>query len=827
MAATSKSPAAEARVPDRFSSASKVIGIVARDPVVFRSVVDAFEAGDNKLFQHLLADLKVGDDCDVICSWLRSKECVLECWEVCGPPPRQPVTVDQVVKFADVVANLSQDEFLTRRLVDAVQDRDSVAFKTVVADLGAEQICHLLCHWVSVVRYRLICEVVCGEQGVQTDQVVAELAREGAAVGQLAKRSVALRSAIAAAVASDVDTLSDIVGGFVDCQWICEWFCSWRCVWICLPFCQSFPIPEIKDPVEEMREFALFSAQLAENKDAFPRLLAALQTGDSKSFAALVTEYKAERYCLQLCHWFCYEICSRWCFVICRPVPSALVPWFTQVGFLNIFTNVNSQPNSGTPATGLTTCTSFPGLSYGGGPNFAFTGQLQLGGLCPAYSPISPGTLMQYRFLYAASTSTSLTTATTLTAPISSSVPSITVASVSGLPVAGLPGTPFNVTIVSTGEIMTVTNYAGTTLDVLRGQNGTVGRAAGAGATLSTLAPITTSLLWQVEDTREIPWPTHDSSWITTAGSASTPQTVAIGPTAIADVPPPTVGSPWYWPQTHYIVPDSDGWVTFDSSFLSGSSLTNLLGFDSSQVIVGGTPPLPGAGNPVAVAQQKNGTDVLIAFEATRVTTFPPADTYQAPTQLHVNNWNEVNQLNLVEFTSGCCTPIDDSVGVQFTVDHELMAAGNWILGITSCAPTPGTIAGTGVAPWATPRGGSGTITEDTTTWSPCSYTVGLSTRPGLTNGLEDRDYEYVSQSFCIEHPNTGTTTAGTTSVLLQDTSASWITNQYVGYYLLYTSGPAAGQAQVITANTPTTISTAAFSAAPDSSGDTFVIVAS
>ncbi len=743
------------------------------------------------------------------------------------------MTVEQVVGFADVVSNLSQDEFLIRRLVDAVQDRDSVAFKTVVAELGAEQYCHLLCHWVSAIRYRLICEVVCGEEDVQTDQVVAELARVGAAVGQLAKKSVTLRSAIAAAVASDVDSLSDIVGGFVDCYLICEWFCSWRCVWICLPLCQSFPIPEIKDPIEEMREFALFSAQLAENKDAFPRLLSALQSGDSKSFAALVTEYKAERYCLQLCHWFCYEICSRWCIVICHPTPSALVPWFTQVGFLSIFTDVNSQPNSGTPATGLTTCTAFPGLSYGGGPNFAFTGQLQLSGLCPAYSPVTPGTLMKYRFLFGASTSTSLTTETTLTAAISSLATSITLASVAGLPVAGLPGTPFNVVVISTGEIMTVTNYAGTTLTVTRGVNGTVARTAAAGAALSTLAPITSTLLWQIEDTREIAWPTHDAAWITTAGSASTPQTVAIGPTLVADVPPPTVGNPWYWPNTHYLVPDADGWVTFDPSFLSGSSFTNLLGFDTTQVIIGGTPPLPGAGNPVPAAQQKDGIDALITFEATRVTTFPPgttADTSQAPTQLHLNNWNEVNQLNLVEFSSGCCTPIDDSLGVEFTVDHELMAAGNWSLAITSCSTSaPGTIAGTGIAPWATPRGGFGTITEDTTTWYSCSYMVTLSTRPGLTTGLDDRDYENIPLTFCVEHASTffGTTTAGTTNVLLNDTSASWTTNEWIGYYLLYTSGPAAGEAQLITANTATTATTAGFSPAPSSSGDTFVIVTS
>jgi hypothetical protein len=38
-----------------------------------------------------------------------------------------------------------------------------------------------------------------------------------------------------------------------------------------------------------------------------------------------------------------------------------------------------------------------------------------------------------------------------------------------------------------------------------------------------------------------------------------------------------------------------------------------------------------------------------------------------------------------------------------------------------------------------TGRGGSGTIVLDTSSWTNCSYTLTLSTRPGLTTGLVDR----------------------------------------------------------------------------------------
>ena len=58
------------------------------------------------------------------------------------------------------------------------------------------------------------------------------------------------------------------------------------------------------------------------------------------------------------------------------------------------------------------------------------------------------------------------------------------------------------------------------------------------------------------------------------------------------------------------------------------------------------------------------------------------------------------------------------------------------------------TISGPGVT--VTPRGGFGTIPEDTSAWSDCSYTVGLTTWPLLTTGLYDRPAIPVTQTFCI-----------------------------------------------------------------------------
>jgi hypothetical protein len=732
------------RLPDRFSVVSSAFGTVAKDPVMFRSLVDAFEAADRELFQHILKELRIEDYCERICAWLRSKEIVLECLITCGPPPKESLTFDQVAKFADIAANLSQDEFLTRRLVDAVKDRDSVAFKTVVSELGAQQLCHLLCHWISIIRYRLVCEIICGERKPQPGYVVYEVMRAAAAVAEVAKKHVLLQTAFEAAIALDIDSLSDIIRSYVHCYLICEWICSWRCLWVCMPICEPFPMPEIKDRIEEMRAFALFTEKLSQNKEAIPSLLSALQSGKSETFTALVKEYQADRFCIQLCHWLCFEICRRWCFVICLPsVP--LTPWFTQVGTqLNIFNDIDSQPNLGTPVTGLAKSTSpFP--------NYAFFDGLQLGGQVPAYIA---GNLMAYRFLLSASkTLPGITTAETLKSPISAATTSINVDSV-----AGFPAPPFDVVLIATGERMTVTSIVANTLTVTRGQKNTFARAANTGDIVSTLAPITKNLLYNVNDTRQIPWPVPDGSGKATASMANYPQKVIIGSSPIADVPPPTVGATWYPPQPHYLKPDDNGWVVFDNGFLNGESLAILLGFYTSNAVPGGDPlPTNTAGNPAS--PQRMGTDVLITFEATKATaittnTVDPVDFSQKPTQLRVNNWSEVHQLNLQEFGVGdCCNPITSSLNVLYTVDHEEMGPGAWSINIESCDPTaPGTILSSPppAPPTSANRGGAGTIPENTTNWSLCSYKVWLHTRPGLTNGTNARIQLDTLVTFCI-----------------------------------------------------------------------------
>ena len=161
----------------------------------------------------------------------------------------------------------------------------------------------------------------------------------------------------------------------------------------------------------------------------------------------------------------------------------------------------------------------------------------------------------------------------------------------------------------------------------------------------------------------------------------------------------------------HYLLPDiTTGWVEVDTANISGG-FQKLINIDTTQVVTGGCPPLPApstapcfndltnpggapAGSAVAGASQGAGTDLAIIFQATRVGV-ASVDYSNSLCKIHINNWVEVNNLWIQEFNgpATCCTPIDATLTVQFTVDHEEMDSGAWSLGITSCSGSaPGCI---------------------------------------------------------------------------------------------------------------------------------------
>lgn len=744
-------------VVSRLASESAAIGRLAQDSGGFSAVIAAFEAKDADAFGWVLQRLEMLPYCELICEWVRVKLCVLRCLRLCGPP-RVDSPVPSLEQFAQAAARLAGNEAGLRRVVDAVSCGNRAEFAEALDELKLAEVCAVVCHWVCGISYRRVCEVVCGQEPVALADPVNELRSSGQLVESLLGNKKAW-AAISKAALEPCEVLRNTINavGFAGgCETICRLICFWRCHRVCRELCVVDPVAEAPgDSVEEARNFALAFRKLAVQPRALGDLVAAVQNGNREAYRQIIGQFGLGPYCQQVCAWVCTRHCHEFCTCVCPP--PQLQPWFTTVGSFDIYSDIDGGSGLTNKALPVT-----PSLVYGGGPNFAFFEQLQLGGFCPVYSPTVPGAQMQYRFLYS-------TAKTTLASAINSAQTTITVAGG-----ASPPPTPFTMSVCNageTGETMTVTAVAASTWTVTRGQDGTAAEPAGAGATLwINPTPIYGSLVSPVElGTRIISWP-QDLGGIAQSTNVPTFQSVyvtgAFPPPP--DAPPPIPTHAWTSPGIHYISADpATGWVVVDPNAVGGGFQV-LMGFDTTQPgVAPGGDPLSGAnaidntgqapvGAPVPAANQMVGVDMTIIFQATRVSV-STIDYSNSLCKIHVNNWSEVNHLWFAEFTSGagCCQPINDTLTVEFTVDHEMLAEGDWALEITSCAlpstlvitppnPTPGVTFTPGG------RGADGDIVENTTTWSNCSYTVHLETRPALTTGLADRTAIDNQLTFCI-----------------------------------------------------------------------------
>ena len=632
------------------------VGQLGRTEKSFSTAYEALRSGDRKAFQTVLKRRKLSADCHLICEWIRIKECLLLCFELCGPPERVRQPPNPRV-LAEAIVRITSDEKLVRQLARAVEKRDRAAFQRLVREQKLGRICHLFCHWVCYVRYRLICRWVCDLELEERPDLVRELTSAGEALGALLERRQVFNEALAASNEDDADRLRAVIeaAGLVQfCHFICFFFCSWRCVLLCLRLCRQVPLVEIEDPLKEALSFARATRELGQRPAELERLSAAVGAGDEKAFVALVEELGLQRFCVQLCHWLCFVRCRRFCILVCPPIFNH--PWFTHVGDFAIYADIDS-------GTGLTN------KAHGhGGPEYGFFGCLKLRGFCPKHSPAFPGQPMAYRFIFQHDGSTT--------------------------PITG-----------------------GFVCDVLVGSRYT---------------------FWN--------------------GNPFALQSVRIKGTGSTSSTPPPPG-PEPSPPDHYIVPDSQGWVAVDANALDDGFNGWLMGFASPVAFPGGNPGPPAltAGTAVPTADQRDGVDAAIVFEATRVSTIAAVNGGAAPdytnqlAKIHINNWNEVRLLDLLQFHTGGgdpCSPLSTDLDIEYTVDHELLA--DWHLELVTASGMSLTSPPSGPDP-THPRGDAGTHHEDISTWPTCSYAIRLHTRRRLTDGLIDDPDKFLPEvTFCI-----------------------------------------------------------------------------
>jgi hypothetical protein len=299
---------------------------LAADEHAFNTAYEAFRSADRDAFRAALRRLKLLPFCDLICEWIRIKECVFRCLELCGPPkPAEKPPDPRVV--AEAIARVTADEKLVGELAAIVEKPDRDAFQRFVETHELGPFCHFFCHWVCLVRYRLVCRWVCGAQVAERPHLATELATAGGALARLLENKEAFEASIAASEAGDPDKLRAVLEQaelLPFCRWICEWFCSWRCVWLCLRVCGQFPLPVIADELKEAFAFARATQSLAHRPAELERLNTAVAAGAPEGFAKLVEELKLQRFCIQLCHWLCFLRCRRFCVRVCPPLQCAI-----------------------------------------------------------------------------------------------------------------------------------------------------------------------------------------------------------------------------------------------------------------------------------------------------------------------------------------------------------------------------------------------------------------------------------------------------------------------------------------------------------------------
>lgn len=357
-----------------------LIGDLAKDEQAFRQAYEAFRTGDARSFRDVLQRQRIFPRCSLICEWIRIKECIFLCLDLCGIPKPSEGPQDPR-PLAEAIARITDDEKLVKQLVEILDKRDSKAFQKILAEHKLGAFCHVFCHWLCVVRYRLICRWLCSPQPIDRPDLVLELRSAGQALRQLLAHKNAFDAAVAASNAGDADKLkSAIVAADLIrfCHFICEWFCSWRCAWTCLTLCREFPPKPIADHVGEALAFAQAVQRLAQQPSEADRLVTALAKGDHDTWMAEVRKLELQRFCLQLCHWICTLRCRRFCVLVCPP-PS-LYPQFTSIGGYDYLTDIDSGLHGN-------------GLTVGG--RRAFFNTLRLNGILPQ---TLGGLPMEYRF---------------------------------------------------------------------------------------------------------------------------------------------------------------------------------------------------------------------------------------------------------------------------------------------------------------------------------------------------------------------------------------------------------------------------------------------
>jgi hypothetical protein len=133
---------------------------LARDEESFKAAYEAFLASDAAAFQAILDKHGLGERCRLICRFFCRKHCPSVCRRFCPDRPA-PVDANEIREFALVLARLTADDELLKRLLEIVGSGDVEAWQEELKRLELGRYCHQLCHFLCVVHCRRRCQKLC------------------------------------------------------------------------------------------------------------------------------------------------------------------------------------------------------------------------------------------------------------------------------------------------------------------------------------------------------------------------------------------------------------------------------------------------------------------------------------------------------------------------------------------------------------------------------------------------------------------------------------------------------------------------------------------
>lgn len=156
-----------------------------------------------------------------------------------------------------------------------------------------------------------------------SDERLHELTLSAEVMGKLSQDKKAFAEAVEAYRTEDVERFQkalDRAGIPGYCRLVCQYLCSKHCVLVCRKLVGNLDTSDKLD-VEEWRQFAEFTARIAEDTQLLSVFIDAIDKEDSDAFGSLLKRLQAERFGHQLCHWLCQVRCRFVCRRLCPESP--------------------------------------------------------------------------------------------------------------------------------------------------------------------------------------------------------------------------------------------------------------------------------------------------------------------------------------------------------------------------------------------------------------------------------------------------------------------------------------------------------------------------